>query len=57
MDSVVVRDRATGRELARYTYDTYAEAGGACGAVRETRAQNQERVTVTVERERDRAAR
>ena len=45
---VVVRDRDTGAELARYTYPTRAQASEAARSVREVRRQNHERVNINV---------
>ena len=50
MYHVVVRDKATRQELARYSYDTKARAREAQRDVRDIRVkQNHERVTVSIE--------
>ena len=50
MYHVVVREKGTRRELARYSYETKAQAREAQRNVRDVRVkQNHERVTVSVE--------
>lgn len=54
MYSVIVREKTSGKQLAKYTYEEYCEARERAADVAAVRiAQNHERVTVRVEKERD----